>query len=575
MKELRIVAVLGVVVGLFGLHEQRTIAATVSYTIQSLGTLPGGISSEAEDINNSGQVTGSSVVQTTQGTPHAFIWQNGTMTDLGSNTLYGHAINSSGQIAGEMESTAFEYSGGAVTNLGLSPTGGQTTAYGINDAGQVVGFAGNDFNNPGGYAALWSGGTLTALTTPTPGVDSGIANDINDSGEVVGGTPNGVAIWQNGVETDLGTFGGSSAGANAINASGQIVGSIGLTNTNATAFVWTPSSPNGTSGTERTLSAPSGTWESTTADDINGGGTIVGSGIEVTKKGSVRHAILWRNGSAIDLNSVLPSRSGWVLTEARAINDKGQIVGVGTLNGQGLGFLLTPPTPTPFLALPFNYTDLQNDGFAINWSDPALSTGIKSFFDHDYPNYQKDGTIQLFDGTTISFDPNNPASEDCADPPANTTACGYWYQRRADALGSAYGYVYYDGHDGIDFPLHFGQNVQAAAAGTVVRVDSQAPYPSCFGMMVEIDHANGYVTLYGHLSSVSTAVGKKVKAGAVIGTVGSTVGGSCGTSTAAHLHFGVYPGSGAMNPSTTQPVDPFGFLCTGWLWKVASCSGHP
>ncbi|HEY3701676.1 MAG TPA: hypothetical protein VGL32_05420, partial [Acidimicrobiales bacterium] len=47
-----------------------------------------------------------------------------------------------------------------------------------------------------------------------------------------------------------------------------------------------------------------------------------------------------------DLNSLIPAGSGWVLDQARAINDAGQIVGWGTINGHEHAFLLTPTTTT-------------------------------------------------------------------------------------------------------------------------------------------------------------------------------------------------------------------------------------
>jgi hypothetical protein len=49
-----------------------------------------------------------------------------------------------------------------------------------------------------------------------------------------------------------------------------------------------------------------------------------------------------QGGPIQDLNAVLPSGSGWTLTEARAINARGQIAGTGTLNGISRGFVLTP-----------------------------------------------------------------------------------------------------------------------------------------------------------------------------------------------------------------------------------------
>ncbi len=63
------------------------------------------------------------------------------------------------------------------------------------------------------------------------------------------------------------------------------------------------------------------------------------------------HAVIWERDSVqgvvmTDLNTRIDSNSGWILSEARAINDKGQIVGWGILNGEQRAFLLTPqPSP--------------------------------------------------------------------------------------------------------------------------------------------------------------------------------------------------------------------------------------
>jgi probable HAF family extracellular repeat protein len=54
------------------------------------------------------------------------------------------------------------------------------------------------------------------------------------------------------------------------------------------------------------------------------------------------HAFLWQDDGMIDLNESLPPGSGWELTEARAINDSGQIVGYGIINGETHAFLLHP-----------------------------------------------------------------------------------------------------------------------------------------------------------------------------------------------------------------------------------------
>jgi probable HAF family extracellular repeat protein len=71
------------------------------------------------------------------------------------------------------------------------------------------------------------------------------------------------------------------------------------------------------------------------ADDTVVGFTVAATGAHV--------AFIARAGGAIqDLNALLPAGSGWVLTEAHAINAKGQIAGTGVLNGVVRGFVLTP-----------------------------------------------------------------------------------------------------------------------------------------------------------------------------------------------------------------------------------------
>ncbi|MBK0330383.1 M23 family metallopeptidase [Brachybacterium sp. MASK1Z-5] len=90
-------------------------------------------------------------------------------------------------------------------------------------------------------------------------------------------------------------------------------------------------------------------------------------------------------------------------------------------------------------------------------------------------------------------------------------------------------------HDGVDFGAACGTDVHAAAAGTVVAVE----HNSASGNRVKIDHGDGVITGYYHLSSFKTSVGAKVEQGDVIGEVGST-----GRSTGCHLHFAKMDESG-------------------------------
>jgi probable HAF family extracellular repeat protein len=91
-----------------------------------------------------------------------------------------------------------------------------------------------------------------------------------------------------------------------------------------------------------------GTLGYSQANGINTAGQVVGSASILVSGLPVTHAFLYKNGPLIDLNSLLDSSgTGWTLQGASAINNNGQIVGVG-INplGQSEGFLLKP-VPLP------------------------------------------------------------------------------------------------------------------------------------------------------------------------------------------------------------------------------------
>jgi murein DD-endopeptidase MepM/ murein hydrolase activator NlpD len=101
-------------------------------------------------------------------------------------------------------------------------------------------------------------------------------------------------------------------------------------------------------------------------------------------------------------------------------------------------------------------------------------------------------------------------------------------------------------HSGIDFASPYGTSVLAAGSGKIIFVGQISGY----GNAVEIDHGNGLVTLYGHLSAFLVKEGQTVKTGTPIARVGST-----GRSTGPHLHFEVR--------RSDDPVDPQGYLTAG------------
>ncbi|MDQ6637752.1 MAG: M23 family metallopeptidase [Candidatus Dormibacteraeota bacterium] len=99
-------------------------------------------------------------------------------------------------------------------------------------------------------------------------------------------------------------------------------------------------------------------------------------------------------------------------------------------------------------------------------------------------------------------------------------------------------------HTGLDLAAAIGTPIYAAADGRVQVINSGG---GGYGLHVQLTHAGGLLTLYGHLSSTEVTDGQLVTAGSEIGLMGST-----GMSTGSHLHFEVRRDG--------RPVDPVPFL---------------
>lgn len=179
----------------------------------------------------------------------------------------------------------------------------------------------------------------------------------------------------------------------------------------------------------------------------------------------------------------------------------------------GTGLVGERPAPGAFLTLPFEGSHL-----------------VTSIFDHCSPNYIADGLVCRYDGSV-----------------ARSAFGSDWhgYPR----TNGARDFLYYDGHDGLDYSLYY-EPVLAAAPGTVSKAGWDVPgCQTCsFGQNVFIDHGNGFSTRYAHLAQVWVRPGQSVARGQVIGISGNT-----GASTGEHLHFGVYRTLGLI------PVDPYGW----------------
>jgi len=351
--------------------EERCV---LSYTVIDLGTL-GGSQSQANDINASGQVVGVSLRSESVGGWRAFLWQDGIMTDLG--TLGGDysraiGINDVGQIVGH------SYTGDA-TDHGFLLTPEDTDGNGASDRWF------RDSNSDGKNDLMLDLGPNT------------VANDVNNAGHVVGysgiyGTERAFR-WQNGVMTDLGTLGGSTSSATAINDAGQVagtsftstgeravflwqggvmydIGALGeATDINQSgqvavtgpwqsyATLWTPTTTNGTTGSLQSLGALppdyygqyESVWTYSAAGGVNDLGTVVGSSLTIHTYADewggyyfeTARGFLWANGVMEDLGYS-------ELQGAAAINNAGQIVGNGpnSATGETHAFLLMPESAT-------------------------------------------------------------------------------------------------------------------------------------------------------------------------------------------------------------------------------------
>jgi probable HAF family extracellular repeat protein len=170
---------------------------------------------------------------TAEGLSHAFLYHDGVFTDIGAlpgaanaTQSVGYAISNVGTIVGQSKWEAMIYADGIMSGLKRRTA---HIAYGVNDAGDVVGILEN--RSPMAHAFLFSGNNLIDLGTLDGDPDSvSIAYDINSRQQIVGtGWINGNSaqrafLYENGVLRDIGTLSGGYAGATAINNLGHIVG---------------------------------------------------------------------------------------------------------------------------------------------------------------------------------------------------------------------------------------------------------------------------------------------------------------------------------------------------------------
>lgn len=332
-------------------HMRIEFAHGQQYNVIDLGTL-GGANSEGHAVDLGGLVAGSSNPAGTTDN-HACVYDSvvGSRIDLGTfggPNSSSNGMNVAGLVVGEADTAnkdalgnwiphgfLYNYTTGVLTDIGtLGGTGSGANA--VNASGLIVGWSlptGLDIV----HAFVYASGTRTYTDLGTLGGSESVALAINSSGQVAGfsNTPQDLEehafLYSGGIMRDLGTLGGSNSGATGVNDAGQVVGYADLPLATAShAFVWI-------AGVMKDLGTLGGPDSSAAA--INSAGLIVGTSDTVT---GAAHAFVYSGGQMIDLNSRIRPDLGWVLVEAYAINDYGQIVGVGTIGGSSHAFLLDP-----------------------------------------------------------------------------------------------------------------------------------------------------------------------------------------------------------------------------------------
>ena len=319
--------------------------AAPSYQITDMGEIGGG---STLALNDAGQIAGAAPGPDDMA--HGFVWDAGRTVPTGAlpkhHASIAYGLNSRGQAAAASynipgRGRAFFWDG-SPHRLGSLPGYPYSEARGVNDAGQVAGSAetgGHDrWRASVARAFLWDSGQMTDLGTL--GGPYSRAYGINSAGVIVGKADTPVFgqthafAWSDGQMQDLGTLGGANSLAYRVNDRGQAVGysEIGA-GAARHAFLMVD-------GVMHDLGILPGLDDSV-AYDVNDAGEAVGTAAPTPDRPGTR-ALLWRGGRVVDLNGLLPPNSGWTLGEAHAINNRGQIAGMGRFHGSPRAFLLTP-----------------------------------------------------------------------------------------------------------------------------------------------------------------------------------------------------------------------------------------
>ncbi|MBC8143200.1 MAG: DUF3466 family protein [Armatimonadetes bacterium] len=303
------------------------------YIVTDLGTL-GGTVSFANGINERGQVIGWSLTSNNDAV-RGFVAQGDEMRlvrSLGGEVAQANGINDGGQVVGISQLPhidqfhAFVWDGSKLTDIGTLG-GDNAGGRAINNRGVIVGSS-QTANNKSTHAFRYENGTMEGFS---PSGDFATATAINDCNQIVGyffwreRKEICSFLWQGDTHCVLPSIGGRATFALGLNGRGKIVG-VGDTMAKDTehAFIY-----DNASGKISDLGTLGGDYSE--ARSINDAGQVVGFSTLYGYK--VAHGFIVEDGKMIDLNTRLRDADGYEVESAYGINDVGQIAATGFVGG--------------------------------------------------------------------------------------------------------------------------------------------------------------------------------------------------------------------------------------------------
>lgn len=190
--------------------------------------------------------------------------------------------------------------------------------------------------------------------------------------------------------------------------------------------------------------------------------------------------------------------------------------------------------------IPFN-TQYQRDGNLWNWESRVLKNGVRGEKEVTAIITRENGqeVEREIISETIIKEPSAQVVLQGTRATARSGTGRFMWPTTVGRLTSPFGNRWDGFHAGVDVGASSGTPIYAADAGRVSFAGRQGNY----GLLVIINHSNGYQTYYAHCSSILVKTGQQVKKGDLIARVGNT-----GRSTGPHLHFEVRRNGNPVNP---------------------------